>query len=96
MNTRRKIALGGALAAIAGAGIALFSILGWSSIGRPWGFGLGFVFGVCCGRWSRSGAVRAVGVQATRLGKSEKEASPSDSLEFPCFTEKRNCYATDL
>jgi hypothetical protein len=49
MDSRRKIALGGALAAIAGAGITLSSILGWSSIGGPLGFGLGFVFGVAAG-----------------------------------------------
>jgi hypothetical protein len=49
MNPQRKIALGGALAAIAGAGITLSAVLGWSSFDRPWGFGLGFVFGVASG-----------------------------------------------
>lgn len=49
MNTRQKISLGSALASIAGAGIALFAILGWTSIARPWGFLLGLLFGIAAG-----------------------------------------------
>ena len=49
MKPQAKIALGGALAALAGAGIALSSILGWMSLSRPWGFFLGFILGISAG-----------------------------------------------
>ena len=49
MNTRQKISLGSALASIAGTGIALSAILGWTLIARPWGFLLGLLFGIAAG-----------------------------------------------
>jgi predicted ABC-type sugar transport system permease subunit len=49
MDTQKKLSLGSALAAIAGAGIALSAILGWTSLVRPWGFLVGFVLGVAAG-----------------------------------------------
>jgi hypothetical protein len=49
MDARQRISLGSALAAIAGAGIALSAILGSTSLVRPWGFLLGFVLGVAAG-----------------------------------------------
>ena len=49
MNTRQKISLGSALATIAGTGIALSAILGWTSLIRPWGFLQGLVLGVASG-----------------------------------------------
>ena len=56
MNTRQKISLGSVLASLAGTGIALSTILGWSSLVRPWGFLVGFVLGVAAG----AGVVLAV------------------------------------
>lgn len=49
MNARQKTSLGSGLSAIAGAGIALSAIFGWTSLARPWGFLLGFVLGVAAG-----------------------------------------------
>ena len=49
MNTRKKISLGAALASIAGMGITLSAILGWTSLTRPWGFLLGLLFGIATG-----------------------------------------------
>ena len=49
MNTQQKISFGSALASIAGAGIALSAIFGWTSLVRPWGFLVGFVLGVAAG-----------------------------------------------
>ncbi len=49
MNPQQKISLGAALASLAGTGIALSSIFGWISLVRPWGFLIGFVFGIAAG-----------------------------------------------
>ncbi|MEJ2318099.1 MAG: hypothetical protein P8Y10_13965 [Gemmatimonadales bacterium] len=49
MDARQKTSIGSALAAMAGAGITLTAILDWTSLGRPWGFLLGFVLGVAAG-----------------------------------------------
>lgn len=49
MSTQRKIAFGSALSSFAAAGIVLSAILGWAGFPRPWGFLLGFVFGVLAG-----------------------------------------------
>jgi hypothetical protein len=49
MASQKKLGLGAALAAFAGAGIVLSMILDWTSLARPWGFILGFVFGVAAG-----------------------------------------------
>ena len=49
MNAQRRMAIGSALAGIASVGIVLSSILGWSGAPRPWGFLLGFAFGVLAG-----------------------------------------------
>ena len=49
MNTRQKISFGSALASIAGTGIALSAILGWTSLQHPWGFLLGLLLGVAAG-----------------------------------------------
>jgi F0F1-type ATP synthase assembly protein I len=56
MHTQQKISLGAALASIAGTGIALSSIFGWTSLVRPWGFLVGFVLGVAAG----AGVVMAI------------------------------------
>ena len=56
MHTQQKIPLGAALASIAGTGIALSSIFGWTSLVRPWGFLVGFVLGVAAG----AGVVMAI------------------------------------
>jgi F0F1-type ATP synthase assembly protein I len=49
MNPQQKISLGAALASLAGTGIALSSIFGWTSLVRPWGFLIGFIFGMAAG-----------------------------------------------
>ena len=49
MNTRQKISFGSALASIAGTGIALSAVLGWTSLQRPWGFLLGLLLGIAAG-----------------------------------------------
>ncbi len=49
MTSQTKIGLGAALSTIAGAGIALSAILGWTSLARPRGFTVGFVFGIAAG-----------------------------------------------
>jgi hypothetical protein len=48
-NTQTKMALGSALASIAGLGIVLSPILGWSGAPEPWGFLLGLAFGILAG-----------------------------------------------
>jgi hypothetical protein len=49
MNARQRTALGSALASIGGAGIALSAIFDWTSLTRPWGFLLGFTWGLASG-----------------------------------------------
>ena len=49
MKAQKKTALGSALAAVSGAGIALSAIFGWTSLPRPWGFLLGFIMGILTG-----------------------------------------------
>ena len=49
MKAQRRIALGSALAGIAGVGMALWAILGSATTPRPWGFLLGFAVGVLAG-----------------------------------------------
>jgi hypothetical protein len=49
MNSQAKIVIGGALAALGGAGISLSSIFGWVALSRPWGFLLGFILGISTG-----------------------------------------------
>jgi predicted ABC-type sugar transport system permease subunit len=49
MNTQTKLGLGSAMAAVAALGIVLSLLLEWSAAPRPWGFLLGFVFGVLAG-----------------------------------------------
>jgi divalent metal cation (Fe/Co/Zn/Cd) transporter len=49
MNPQQKISLGAALASLAGTGIALSSIFGWTSLDSPLGFLIGFVFGIAAG-----------------------------------------------
>ena len=66
MNPQQKISLGAALASLAGTGIALSSIFGWTSLVRPWDFLVGFVFGVAAG----AGVVLAiVGLMEHRRAK---------------------------
>jgi predicted ABC-type sugar transport system permease subunit len=49
MNTQTKLGLGSAMATVAALGIVLSLLLEWSAAPRPWGFLLGFVFGVLAG-----------------------------------------------
>ena len=49
MNTQTKLGLGSAMATVAALGIVLSLLLVWSAAPRPWGFLLGFVFGVLAG-----------------------------------------------
>lgn len=49
VDPQRRMALGSALAGIAGAGIALSAIFGWSGTPQPWGFLLGLVLGILVG-----------------------------------------------
>ncbi len=49
LNSQTKTALGSALAAVAALCMVLSPLLGWSAAPRPWGFLLGFVFGVLAG-----------------------------------------------
>ena len=49
MSTQTKLGLGSAMAAVAALGIVLSLLLEWSAAPRPWGFLLGFVFGVLAG-----------------------------------------------
>ena len=49
MSTPQKLGVGSALAAVGGLGIVLGPVLGWSQVGSPWAFILGFLFGVSAG-----------------------------------------------
>ena len=49
MNTQTKLGLGSAMATIAALGIVLSLLLEWSAAPRPWGFLLGFAFGLLAG-----------------------------------------------
>lgn len=49
MDARQKTAIGAVLDTLAGVGIALSIVFGWTSIDRPWGFLLGFLLGLASG-----------------------------------------------
>ena len=49
LDSRQKLGFGAALATIGGFGIVVLPLLGWSDVARPWGFVLGFLFGVAAG-----------------------------------------------
>ena len=49
MDTRQKLAIGSCLATVGGLGVVLFPLMGWTEVGSPWGFILGFVFGMSVG-----------------------------------------------
>ena len=48
-DAQKRMAIGSALACIAGAGIVLSAIFGWSGASQPWGFLLGLVLGILVG-----------------------------------------------
>ena len=48
-DAQKRMAIGSALACIAGAGVVLSAILGWSEASQPWGFLLGLVLGILLG-----------------------------------------------
>jgi len=56
LDPQRKIGVGAALAACAGAAMAVAPHLGWTSLDRPWSFLAGVTFGLLAG----VGAVTAV------------------------------------
>lgn len=49
MTTNKKLAVGAVLAVIGAAGIVIGPMLGFTAVGKPWSFILGFVFGVMAG-----------------------------------------------
>jgi predicted ABC-type sugar transport system permease subunit len=49
VSAQTKLGLGSAMATVAALGIVLSLLLEWSAAPRPWGFLLGFVFGVLAG-----------------------------------------------
>ena len=49
MDINTKLGLGSALATIGAFGIIVVPIMGWSKVGSPWDFILGFLFGVSAG-----------------------------------------------
>lgn len=49
MDYRQKLGLGSVLSTVGALGIVLNALLGWSQVGAPWSFLLGFVFGVMSG-----------------------------------------------
>jgi len=49
LDTQQKLGIGSALAVIGAAGIVIGPMLGFSSLAWPWGFVLGFVFGILAG-----------------------------------------------
>jgi hypothetical protein len=49
VDTKSKLGFGSALATLGGVGAVLLPLLGWTEIGRPWSFLLGFVFGLSAG-----------------------------------------------
>jgi hypothetical protein len=49
VDYRQKLGAGSALSTIGALGIVLNAFLGWSEVGAPWSFLLGFVFGVMSG-----------------------------------------------
>lgn len=49
MNTDKKLALGAMLATVGGLGIVCLMLLNGASLGHPWTFLVGFVFGVPAG-----------------------------------------------
>ncbi len=46
MSNKTRLAAGAALAVIGGLGIVLSTLLGWTSLARPWSFLIGFGFGL--------------------------------------------------
>ena len=49
MSTQFKLGMGSVLLTFGALGIVLSMILEWTAAPRPWGFLLGFVFGVAAG-----------------------------------------------
>ncbi|UCC40492.1 MAG: hypothetical protein JSV96_03335 [Candidatus Aminicenantes bacterium] len=49
MATKKRLAVGALLAVIGSMGIVLGPMLNLTSLGKPWSFILGFVFGVMAG-----------------------------------------------
>jgi hypothetical protein len=49
MDSKQKLGIGSALATMGGLGVVLSVLLGWDGIGGPWGFALGFLFGLSAG-----------------------------------------------
>ncbi|MFC2095030.1 hypothetical protein ACFLSW_01130 [Candidatus Bipolaricaulota bacterium] len=49
MSNKTRLAVGAALAVIGGLGIVLSTLLGWTSLSRPWSFLIGFGFGLAAG-----------------------------------------------
>jgi len=45
----KKLSVGAALTTIGAVGIILSIVLGWTDVGRPWSFLIGFGFGVSAG-----------------------------------------------
>jgi peptidoglycan/LPS O-acetylase OafA/YrhL len=48
-DAQKRMAVGSALACIAGLAIVLSAIFGWSGASQPWGFLLGLVLGILVG-----------------------------------------------
>ena len=49
MRNRTRLATGAALAVVGGLGIILSTLLGWTSLSRPWAFLIGFGCGLAAG-----------------------------------------------
>lgn len=49
MNTQQKISIGSALTSVAGTGIALSAIFGWTTPALPWSFLVDIILGVATG-----------------------------------------------
>lgn len=49
MSTQTKIGMGSVLSTVGALGIVLLMLLEWTVAPRPWGFLLGFIFGVLAG-----------------------------------------------
>lgn len=48
-DARKRMALGAALASMAGLFIVLSAVVGWSGAAQPWGFLLGLILGILAG-----------------------------------------------
>ena len=66
LDPQRKIAVGAAIAALAGAAMSVAPHTGWTTLERPWSFLAGFLFGLLAGVGAMTAVVGLLGCRRER------------------------------